>query len=114
MMVFRRTFLRAALGLPLVAVLPGLLHAEGPDEAQRFVGALAHRAISTVADPQLSRSERDERFRNLFVTAVDLPEIGRFVLSRYWRNATADEQQEFLRLFEDITVLNLGEAFPGL
>ena len=103
-MIIRRTFLRAALALPLMAVLPGMLRAQTPDDAQQFVATLTERAIASVADRQLSQDERNSRFRQLFVSSFDIPEIGRFVLSRYWRVATAEQQQEFLNLFEAITV----------
>ena len=33
-----------------------------------------------------------------------MPGIGQFVLGRYWRVATPEEQQEFLRLFQEYIV----------
>jgi phospholipid transport system substrate-binding protein len=44
---------------------------------------------------------KQARFRELFRADFDCPGIARFVLGRYWRNASEEEQQEFLRLFED-------------
>lgn len=111
MMIVRRTFLRAALALPLMVTLPGVVWAQSPDDAEKFIAVLAQRAITTVADKQLSQNERDDRFRALFVSAFDIPEIGRFVLSRYWRTATAEQQHTFLALFEDITVLTWARRF---
>jgi phospholipid transport system substrate-binding protein len=111
-MISRSTLLRATFALLIALTLgttPG--HAQTDDAAKKFVGTLAQRAITTVADRQISQIERDERFRKLFVSAFDIPEIGRFVLSRYWRAATPDQQQEFLSLFEDITVLTWAKRF---
>ncbi|HLN23655.1 MAG TPA: ABC transporter substrate-binding protein [Patescibacteria group bacterium] len=113
-MMLRRIFLQAglALGLAVVAcVLPATARAESGDEARQYVESLAQRAISTVADKQISEKERDERFRNLFVSSFDIPEIGRFVLARYWRIASPDQQQEFVRLFEEMTVLTWAKRF---
>ncbi len=111
MMMIRRTFLQAIFAVLLMAALPGTVRAQSPDDAQRFIEALAQRAITAVADKQLSQSERDDRFRALFVSAFDIPEIGRFVLSRYWRIATVEQQHKFLSLFEDITVLTWAKRF---
>lgn len=112
MMTTRRILLRAALVLPLVAVIPaGPVGAQSADDAQRFIEALTLRAITTVANKQLTQNERDELFRKLFISSFDIPEIGRFVLSRYWRTGTADQQQEFLSLFEEITVLTWAKRF---
>ena len=53
-------------------------------------------------------SERLTRFRQLFHADFDGPGIARFVLGRYWRNASEQEQQEFLKLFEDYVVFVYG------
>jgi phospholipid transport system substrate-binding protein len=97
----------------MAVVLPSLLRAESVDDALQFVEVLAQRAIATVTDKQLSQIERDERFRRLFVASFDVPEIGRFVLSRYWRNASSEQQQEFVALFEDIVILTWNKRFQG-
>jgi phospholipid transport system substrate-binding protein len=82
-----------------------------PDQAKTFIEALAQQAISTVAGAQLSDAERNDRFRRLFVSSFDLPEISRFVLARYWRSATPEQQQSFLKLFEEMQVLNWAQRF---
>jgi len=40
----------------------------------------------------------------LFHDDFDLPGIGQFVLGRYWRIATPQEQQDFLGLFQEYLV----------
>lgn len=81
------------------------------EEARTFIQELAQQAVAGVAERQISDSERNERFRRLFVSAFDLPEISRFMLARYWRSATPEQQQEFIKLFEDIQVLNWAHWF---
>jgi phospholipid transport system substrate-binding protein len=82
-----------------------------PQEAQTFIHDLAQQAISTVAQKQISDTERNERFRRLFVSAFDLPDISRFVLARYWRGAPPEQQQEFIKLFEEMQVLTWAKRF---
>jgi phospholipid transport system substrate-binding protein len=43
--------------------------------------------------------------------AVDVEGVARFVLGRWWRQATPAEQQEYLRLFEETLVRNLASRF---
>ncbi len=50
------------------------------------------------------RRQRLNRFRELFHNDFDVPGIGQFVLGRYWRTATPQEQQEFLQLFQEYIV----------
>ena len=49
-------------------------------------------------------ADRQARFRELFHNDFDSPGIARFVLGRYWRTASPDEQKEFLKLFDDYVV----------
>jgi len=112
MRIGRRTVLQAFAVLGFTAVIfPGRCWADPGTDAEKFVQGLAGQAITTVADRQIPDSERAIRFRKLFVSHFDIPEIGRFVLSRYWRQATPEQQQEFLKLFEDISVLTWSRRF---
>lgn len=82
-------------------------------EAQLFIQDLARKAITTVAARDLTDTERSRNFRRLFISAFDIPEIGKFVLSRYWRAATPAQQKEFLKQFEDMQVLVWSRRFKG-
>ena len=106
-----RSFLAALLFVtPLLMAAPARAD-HTPEEAQKFIQDLAQQAISTVAERQISDNERRERFRRLFVSAFDLPYISQFVLARYWRSATPEQQQEFVKLFEEMQVLNWAQRF---
>jgi phospholipid transport system substrate-binding protein len=111
-MMHRRRFLTAGLliGLTLTG-WSAPSRAQSADDAGAFVSKLADHAITTMAGNHISDTERMERFRQLFVSAFDLPEIGRFVLGRYWRAATPEQQQEFLKAFEEISVLTWAKRF---
>jgi phospholipid transport system substrate-binding protein len=71
-----------------------------PADALAFMNQLWSRAVELLnnkTDPTI----RQARFRQLFHDDFDGIGIARFVLGRYWRSARADEQQEFVKLFED-------------
>ena len=71
-----------------------------PADAPAFMNQLWSRAVELLnnkTDPTI----RQARFRQLFHDDFDGVGIARFVLGRYWRSAGADEQQEFVKLFED-------------
>jgi phospholipid transport system substrate-binding protein len=61
-----------------------------------------------VLSKKVPRAEQLARFRQLYLADFDGPGIARFVLGRYWRSASEQEQQEFLRLFEDYVVFVYG------
>ncbi|NFV80884.1 MlaC/ttg2D family ABC transporter substrate-binding protein [Magnetospirillum aberrantis] len=85
--------------------------AEMETEARAFIQKLADTAMNNVAVKGISNEDRANRFRTLFVDTFDLPEIGKLVLARHWRVATPEQQQEFLRLFEDIQVYTWTRRF---
>ena len=82
-------------------------------EAGKFISGLANEAIAGLADKSLSTEQRAERFRTLLTSDFDMPTIARFVLGRYWRVATPQERDEYVRLFQDYVVQIYASRFQG-
>ncbi|HMD64030.1 MAG TPA: ABC transporter substrate-binding protein [Stellaceae bacterium] len=74
-----------------------------PADAVAFMNRLWDRAVE-VLNNKTDPTVREARFRELFHSDFDSPGIARFVLGRYWRAASEEEQQEFVKLFEDYVV----------
>jgi phospholipid transport system substrate-binding protein len=97
--MMRRSFLSGLFMLMATASLaaPPMVN---PADAVAFMNQLWDRAVEVLnkkGDPAV----RQARFRQLFHADFDSRGIARFVLGRYWRNASEEEQQEFVRLFEE-------------
>lgn len=110
-MLSRRSLLSAFATVAVLVSLGVPARADTNADARAFIQRLADTAMNTVAIKGLSDEERTRRFRTLFVDTFDLPEIGKLVLARYWRAATPEQQQEFLRLFEDVQVYTWTRRF---
>jgi phospholipid transport system substrate-binding protein len=96
--------IRAAVGVLLAgALLVSMPREADAQDARAFVGTLGEQAIQ-VLGPGVPEIQRQARFRELFRNDFDLPGIGQFVLGRYWRVATPQEQQDFLGLFQEYLV----------
>jgi phospholipid transport system substrate-binding protein len=85
--------------------------AETPTPAETFIQTLSNDVIELAANKQMNDGDKQAKFRSLFEKAVDLPEISHFVLGRYWRLATPQQQYNFFQLFEDIYVLTWSQRF---
>ena len=72
-----------------------------------FMNELWGQTVEVLSN-KVPRAERLMRFRQLFQADFDGPGIARFVLGRYWRSASEQEQQEYLKLFEDYVVFVYG------
>jgi phospholipid transport system substrate-binding protein len=73
-----------------------------------FINELGVQAIQ-VLGPSVQPPARVQRFRELFSSDFDLPGISRFVLGRYWRAATPEQQQQFQGLLREY----LAQAYAG-
>ncbi|RAU22840.1 ABC transporter [Paramagnetospirillum kuznetsovii] len=110
-MMFRRYFLTALVGLVTCLAHGPSSASAGEQDPKIFVAHLADQAMETMTAKGLSDQDRASRFRALFTSEVDLPEIAKLVLARHWRTATPEQQQEFVKSFEDIVVLTWSTRF---
>jgi len=120
-MTKRRIFLGNFLGTWLAAIVaagafsaaaPAAVRADGFGEgARKFISVLASDAIEQLTDKSISSAERAKRFRTLMLKGFAIKGIAKFVLGRNWRKASVAEQQEYLRLFEDLLVATYAERF---
>ncbi len=79
-----------------------------------FVKNMGDKAFTSLSEPGLTPEERTKRFRDLVNQAFDLPRIARFTLGRYWRTATDEEQQEFVKLFEEFVIQAYASRFQDM
>jgi phospholipid transport system substrate-binding protein len=77
----------------------------------RFIQNLGDRAIAILADKSLTDDQRSTQFRDMLRASFDLMTIGRFVIGRSWRAATPEQQQEYMRLFEELVVKTYSDRF---
>ncbi|HXC90687.1 MAG TPA: ABC transporter substrate-binding protein [Stellaceae bacterium] len=94
------------IALPLLVAAGPVIAAPTGDsdpKAAAFMNQLWSRALELL-NKKAPAAERQARFRELFHDDFDSPGIARFVLGRYWRTASPEEQKEFLKLFEDYVV----------
>lgn len=111
-MLLRRTLILSALAVLLHAATRQPVRADDADQgAKEFVGDLAKRAIGAMTATGISDAERTRNFHRLFIGAVDLPVISKFVLGRHWHAASPEQQRQFLGLFEDMLVQTWSSRF---
>ncbi|MBY0510922.1 MAG: ABC transporter substrate-binding protein [Rhodospirillaceae bacterium] len=109
--ISRRAFTSGAVSAAL-ALLPSVVFAQGTSNvAATFVGDFAQKGIADILAAPIPNTEKQQRFREMFKQYFDLPGIGRFVLTRYWKAATPEEQTKFTSLFEDVIVYTWSRRF---
>jgi phospholipid transport system substrate-binding protein len=80
-----------------------------PDLASKFIADLGHQSETLLgSDDGGSLGQHRQAFAALVREGFDLELIGRFVLGRTWKNATAAQQQEYQGLFALWTINTYG------
>jgi phospholipid transport system substrate-binding protein len=102
--VTRRFSLAALLLAALLATTPASAVARVAADPASFVSGLAQEALDDLASTAIAEDQRVQRFRALFADSFDVPLIARFVLGRYWRQASEAERAEYVRLFDELVV----------
>jgi phospholipid transport system substrate-binding protein len=72
--------------------------------AGKFIQDLGNNAIKIIADKSLNQQQREAKYHDILHNAFDLKTIGHFVIGRAYNTATPDQQQEYMKLFEELVV----------
>ncbi len=106
----RRVFL--AFSLAVLLATGGFARAAvSPGDAQSFISNLGTDAINSLTGSGMSTADREASFDKLLKANFDLPGISKFVLGRYWKLATPDQQTEFQQLLEKLLTQSYAKAF---
>ena len=74
--------------------------------ASDFVKSIGDRLVAVVNGPETDREKR-EKLTQIIDGAVDVDGVARFCLGRFWRNASAEQQQRYTELFHQVLVNNI-------
>ncbi len=81
--------------------------------AAQFINQLGNQAIEALRAPGLTLEQRESHFRSLLAQGFDLRFIGRFVLGKYWRMATPEQQNDYLALFGEYVLQTYSARLGG-
>ena len=109
MMISRRDF--ATLSVACVTVSRSAFAQDWRNSPNALVEKFAEKGITDILGAAISQREKADRFRVLFKDFFDIPSIGRFVLARFARTASAEENEKFAMLFEDVIVYTWSRRF---
>lgn len=114
--VTRSFFLRLFAAAPLMLALSARA-APSPQAAASFIQQAGSELAADLNAPGTVAAKRPQLVA-FMERVVDVDEVGRFVLGRYWRTATPQQQQEYLQLFRTVltnaVVLRLGDYQGGV
>jgi phospholipid transport system substrate-binding protein len=100
-----------AVVVPLTAVLPAILArpalaSPAGDRATAFIKETGVKLVAAI-DGTGSLEQRRQALGGIIDADVDVDGVARFCLGRFWRTATPAQQQQYLKLFRDMLVVNI-------
>jgi phospholipid transport system substrate-binding protein len=98
----RNSLILAALS----ALFPLSVRAQSAEKAAAFVKSTGDRLVAVVNGPGSTNTKRAQ-MTQIINTDVDVEGIGRFCLGRYWKQATPEQQKQYLALFHEVLVTNI-------
>jgi phospholipid transport system substrate-binding protein len=105
-----------AILMPLVFTAPQSFAQTAPipsEDAEAFVGALAERALDTLALQTISLEQREKEFRDILRHGFALKYIGLLVLGNHRRQATPEQLQEYQIYFSEFILKKYSTLLGG-
>ena len=81
--------------------------------ATELIQTLGDRAFSTLQNSAMSLEEREAEFASILREGFDLNLIARFVLGKYWRQASDEQRDDYVRAFSDFVIITYARRLGG-
>ncbi len=106
----------------LVTVLPsdaraqatGDRAADDPRGAMEFIEQLAEDTIAVWSDQLMTKEEREEAFRNIFLKAADVRLLSQAMLGRHYRMATPEQRKAYMTVMTEYIVTEFGNRMTQI
>jgi len=72
--------------------------------AQDLITKLGDRAMAAIKDPATDDAGKKALFRTMLTQNFDMTTIARFAAGKFWRQATPAQQQEYVKLYEQMII----------
>lgn len=96
------------LGLSLA--VPSAQAASAGD-AKIYVETLGNNALAIISNAKLGKPQKQARLDRLFSDSVDIPWIGRFVMGRFWRQASEAQKSAYLKEYQKFLIKHYTSRF---
>ena len=96
------------------ALLLALLTAQASaSPATDLIRGMADQAIETLRETEGDLAAREDRLRVILAERFDMSGIGRFVIGRYWKQASEEQRQDYQEAFADYVVATYARRLGG-
>lgn len=101
----------AATGLFVSSAAPAV--AAAGDDAAAYVQNIGTQAVGVISNKALGKEQKKQKLEAVFSGSVDFQWVGRFVMGRYWKQATDAQKTRYLSEYEKFLLLNYTSRFAN-
>ena len=105
-----RSFAIASVLCASILLQPVAAHAVATDDAGKYIDKVAGEALSTISG-DASKDAKQKKLEKLFATHVDIPWVARFVVGRYWRQASDAQKTSYVKHYERFLIRHYTSRF---
>lgn len=87
------------------------VHAAAPADAKSYIDRLGSQALTIIASPKLTKAQKQAKLTTLFSDSVDIPWVARFVMGRFWRQASDAQKSAYLREYQKFLIKHYTSRF---
>lgn len=111
----KKQFSLASLFLLLTALCffapSAMAYAATEKQAAGYVSAMGEKAIDIIKNKSITKKDKATALESIFNDSVDFPWVARFVMGRFWRDATPDQRTRYTALYQRFLVLHYSSLF---
>ena len=78
---------------------------------EKFVSNFADNAISILGNESLDINQKNLQFTDLVMSSIDMNLISKFVLSKYWKIASQEQRDVYIKAFEEYFISSAAKKF---
>lgn len=110
-MHFLKSFLCFAI-LTCVMGAPDPARADSmQQEASKFVKSVGDEAFAIIRDKSLGKADKQKKLERVFAKSVDIPWVGKFVLGRYWKQASEQQRTQYIKEYQGFIISHYTSRF---
>jgi len=107
----KRFIVSALLTVSLVFSLNPNASAATTSEAGKYVESLGTQTIIVIANKKLGKPQKQAGLEKIFSDNVDIPWVGRFVMGRFWKQASPEQQTRYLTEYRKFIITHYASRF---
>jgi phospholipid transport system substrate-binding protein len=102
--------LRSTFAALLLIVVPVMATAK-EKAAEQYIDGLAKQVLMTISQKDLAKEKKQAALDKLFRENVDFDWVAKFVMGRFWRQATDDQKKRYVEAYKAFLIRNYTARF---